>query len=236
MNRILCGFCLFAAAIWSATPARADYFLEFVPQSQFVLGGSVTVDIVLRETRLAGQTSQLANNVMISGNLRITRSGSTAYLVSNVEGHGNQSGRQFDNGFDPVAPPTILPGDPSLASTITIEQYDVIASALDPLGNANSSIEATLRLGQFVLSGGAVGETVSFSMQEFDSTPGFDDIVLFDGVNSISLDSLIQYGSSDFSPTAVPEPSSMLAIGVLIGGVGIRQWRKRRTSGNQTKA
>lgn len=237
MNRNFRAICIFAMAMLSATSARADYFLEFVPQGQFVLGGSLTVDIVLRETRLAGQTSQLANNIMISGNLRITRSGSTAYLVSAVDGHGDQGGRQFDNGFDDgvtVNPPTILPADPSLASEITIEQYDGIDSALDPLGTENSAIEATLRLGRFVLSGGAEGETVTFSLQDFDS--GFEDIVLFDGANSISLDSLITYGSSDFTVAAIPEPSSMLAVGVLVGGAGFRQWRKRRAAGKRSQA
>jgi hypothetical protein len=96
-------------------------------------------------------------------------------------------------------------------------------------------VEATLRLGRFVLSGGAEGETVTFSLQDFD--PGFEDIVFFDGANSISLDSLITtYGSSDFSVAAVPEPSSMLAIGALVVGVGFRQWRKRRAAGKRSEA
>lgn len=242
MNRIFCAICIFAIAILGTTPARADYFLEFVPQGQFVLGGSLTVDIVLRETRLAGQTSQLANNIMISGNLRITRSGSTAYLVSAVDGHGDQGGRQFDNGSNPYAPPTITP-DPNdplvpfdpIAPVMTIEQYDGIDNgAADPRGTENSAIEATLRLGRFVLSGGAEGETVTFSLQDFDSV--FEDIVLFDGANVISLDSLITYGSSDFTVAAIPEPSSMLAVGVLVGGAGFRQWRKRRAAGKRSQA
>jgi hypothetical protein len=226
MHRYLSFFCLAAFTILFAVPVRADYFLEFKPQSPFTLGGSTTVDVVLRETRISGSTSDLGTKATIFGNFRLTWSGSAAYTVSNLLDHGIQGGRSFDNGgVSPIV-------DLNTASNYgTVEQLDAIPEATDPLGTIVSNIEATLRLGSFVLSGGAVGETVTFQMEDFDNV--LDDIVLEDGT---VLDGVINYGSMDFSVSAVPEPSSMLALGVLIGGVGLRQWRKRRTARNQTQA
>lgn len=209
-----------AILLWGSSRVHADYFLEFKPQSTFVLGGSTTVDVVLRETRTAGSTSALATNATIYGNFKFTWSGSAAYTVSSLQDHGIQGGRFFDNGGGASIIDLNTPSNYG-----TVEQLDAIPSASeDPLGTVNSSIEASLRLGSFVLSGGAVGETVSFQMEDFAA--GLDDIVLEDGT---VLDGVIQYGNMDFSVSAVPEPSSMFALAALVGGVGIRQWRKRRS-------
>lgn len=207
--------------LMGSSQLHADYFLEFKPQSTFVLGGSTTVDVVLRETRTAGSTSDLATKATVYGNFKFTWSGSAAYTVSSLQDHGIQGGRFFDNAGGSSIVDLNTPSNYG-----SVDQYDGVASATeDPLGTANSSIEATLRLGSFVLSGGAVGETVSFQMEDFAS--GLDDIVLEDGT---VLDGVIQYGNMDFSVSAVPEPSSILALAALAGGVGIRQWRKRRVS------
>lgn len=202
----------------ACTSLHADYFLEFKPQSPLVLGGSTTVDIVLRETRASGSTSALGTSVTNTGSFRFTWVGSSAYTVSNLQDHGDQGGRTFDNNGGAA---TIELN--TLSSFGTVDQFDVEPiPGLDPLGTVNSSIEATLRLGSFVLSGGAVGETISFQMEDFSA---FDDITLDDGT---VLDSVIQYGNMDFSVSAVPEPSSMVALGVLASGIGLRHWRKRR--------
>jgi hypothetical protein len=226
MHRYLRVFCLTAIIMLFAAPVRADYFLEFRPQSPFTLGGSTTVDVVLRESRISGSTSDLGTKATTFGNFRFTWSGSAAYTVSNLQDHGIQVGRSFDNGGGS----SIV--DLNTASNYgTVEQLDATPEATDPMGTIVSNIEATLRLGSFVLSGGAVGETVTFQMEDFDNV--LDDIVLEDGT---VLDGVINYGSMDFSVSAVPEPSSMLALGVLIGGVGLRHWRKRRAARNQTQA
>ena len=207
--------------------AYADYFLEFKPQSTFVLGGSTTVDVVLRETRTAGSTSDLATKATIYGNFKFTWSGSTAYTVSSLQDHGIQGGRFFDNAGGSSIVDLNTPSNYG-----SVDQYDGVGPAPDdPLGTANSSIEATLRLGSFVLSGGAIGETVSFQMEDF--ALGLDDIVLEDGT---VLDGVIQYGNMDFSVSAVPEPSSMIALAALAGGVGFRHWRKRRNVSKQATA
>lgn len=226
MHRYLSVFCLAAITTLFAVPVRADYFLEFKPQSPFTLGGSTTVDVVLRESRISGSISDLGTKATTFGNFRLTWSGSAAYTVSNLLDHGIQGGRSFDNGGGSSIVDLNTPSNYG-----TVEQSDAIPEATDPLGTIVSNVEATLRLGSFVLSGGAVGETVTFQMEDFDNV--LDDIVLEDGT---VLDGVINYGSMDFSVSAVPEPSSMLALGVLIGGVGLRQWRKRRTARNQTQA
>jgi hypothetical protein len=206
---------------------KADYFLEFRPQTPLLLGGSSTVDIVLRENRISGALSNLGTKVTIWGNIRFTWSGSTAFTVSNLQDHGVQNGREFDNGG--------LGAFVNLDTTLgfgTVEQSDFdIDPSVDPLGTIVSDTEATLRLGSFVVSGGAEGETVTFQMVDFDNV--LDDIILEDGT---VLDGVIDFRSMDFTVSAVPEPSSMLALGALVGGVGYRQWRRRRTARTRTQA
>lgn len=226
MTRFVCIVSTLVASLLWASVSRADYFLEFKPQGQLMLGGSVTVDIVLRETRIAGSNSDLATKFMQYGNFRFNWTGSSAFNVSLVEGHGQQGVREFDNGG---LGPTLGPGDSSLLYR-TVEQSDsIVDAATDPLGTIVSNVEASLRLGRFVLSGGALGETVTFQMVDFDS--GADDIVFDDFT---VLDSAIQYGSMDFSVSAVPEPSSILVLSALVGGVGLRQWRKRKAALNKS--
>lgn len=206
---------------------KADYFLEFRPQTPLLLGGSSTVDIVLRENRISGALSNLGTKVTIWGNIRFTWSGSTAFTVSNLQDHGVQNGREFDNGG--LGATVIL--DTTLGFG-TVEQSDIDPDpSVDPLGTIVSDTEATLRLGSFVVSGGAEGETVTFQMVDFDKVS--DDIVLEDGT---VLDGVIDFRSMDFTVSAVPEPSSMLALGALVGGVGYRQWRRRRTARTRTQA
>ena len=210
---------IFVLSFASTSIAKADYFLELVPQSSFTLGGSTIVDVILRETRAAGATSDLGTKATIRGNFRFTWTGSTAFTVSGLEDHGNQGGRFFDNfGSSPILDLN------SGAQYASAQQFDAIPEASDPLGTIGSSMEAMHRLGRFVVSGGAIGESINFQMVDFS---GFEDIVLENGGSGIVLDGVIQYGNATFSVSAVPEPSSMLMIGALLGGVGIRHWRRQ---------
>lgn len=203
---------------------KGDYFLEFKPQTPLLLGGSSTVDIVLRESRVSGAISNLGTKATIWGNIRFTWTGSTAFTVSNLQDHGLQGVREFDNG----GLGAILNLDTTLGFG-TVEQADFLPDpSADPLGTIVSDTEATLRLGSFVVSGGAEGETVTFQMVDFDAV--LDDIILEDGT---ILDGVLDFRSLDFTVSAVPEPSSMLALGALVGGVGYRQWRRRRAARRQ---
>lgn len=205
----------FLFAIMASSHVKGDYFLEFKPRTAFALGSPTTVDIVLRETRASGSTSDLGTKHTTFGSLRFTWSGSLAYTVSDLKDHEVQSGRFFDQPSNIVLNTTTNFG--------TVEQSDSIPNAADdPLGTITSPIEATLRLGSFVLSGGAEGTAVTFTLADFSAS---DDIILDDGT---VLDSLINYGSAEFSVAAIPEPSSFVALGTIVGGVGYRQWRKRR--------
>lgn len=196
---------------------RGDYFLEFKPRTPFTMGTPTTVDIVLRETRASGATSDLGTKATTFGNFRFTWSGSLAYTVSNLQDHEVQNGRFFDQG------PSIVLNTTSNFGTV-VQSDSIVSATEDPLGTITSPIEATLRLGSFVLSGGAEGTSVTFTMADFS---GDDDIVLDDGT---VLDGLINYGTTEFSVAAIPEPSSWIAVGAMVWGVGFRQWRKRRQS------
>jgi len=105
----------------------------------------------------------------------------------------------------------------------------VIPSASDdPLGVIVSPTQTTLRLASFTLSGGAVGDVISFTMSDFDTQ--LDDLVLADGT---VLDGTLIYGALTITGSSggggggvVPEPTSVALFGSLLGGLLVRL-RKR---------
>jgi hypothetical protein len=201
--------------------------LELVERTPFVVGSSSVIDIVLVETRDPGDTSVIGTLPTVSANIRFSGSGSSSFIASNLVDHEIQAGRFFDNG-----------GGSSIINqsgfTGTVEQYDGSPSATDdPLGTISSPTTATLRLASFTLSGGAVGESVTFTLEDFDSA--LDDIVLDDGASGIVLDGTIQFGSLTITGSSgggggvVPEPTSVALFGSLVGGLMLRR-RKNRSS------
>lgn len=200
--------------------------LTLVERTPFVLGSPSIIDVVLQETRNAGETSKIGTTEMIFSNTKFTWTGSSSFVVSNLLDHGIQNGRFFDNGGGS----SVRTLD-TTAKFGTVEQADLVASASeDPLGTIVSATQATLRLASFTLSGGAVGESITFTMSDFDPSPSFDDLVLADGT---VLDSQVSYGSLTITGSSsgggggvVPEPSSIALFGSLVGGMMLR-FRKR---------
>ena len=60
--------CLFLMLI-TGSHARGGYYAELVASSPMIVGQSITVDVLLRETREDGTDSTLANNAMVSGDI-----------------------------------------------------------------------------------------------------------------------------------------------------------------------
>ena len=160
---------------------------------------------------------------MIFSNTKFTWTGSSSFVVSNLLDHGIQAGRFFDNGGGS----SVRTLDTS-AKFGTVEQADYTPSATeDPLGTIVSATQATLRLASFMLGGGAVGESITFTMSDFDQS--LDDLVLADGTildSQVLYGSLTVTGSSSGGGGVVPEPSSITLFGSLVAGLMVR-YRKR---------
>ena len=216
----LCGFSLWIGQGQAAVVST----ITLVERTPFVLGSPSIIDVVLQETRDAGETSKIGTTEMIFSNTKFTWTGSSSFVVSNLLDHGIQNGRFFDNGGGS----SVRTLDTS-AKFGTVEQADYTPSATeDPLGTIVSATQATLRLASFTIGGGAEGDSITFTMSDFD--PSLDDLVLADGT---VLDSQVSYGSLTITGSSsgggggvVPEPSSIALFGSLVGGMMLR-FRKR---------
>ena len=197
--------------------------LTLVERTPFVLGSPSIIDVVLQETRDAGETSKIGTTEMIFSNTKFTWTGSSSFVVSNLLDHGIQAGRFFDNGGGS----SVRTLDTS-AKFGTVEQADYTPSATeDPLGTIVSATQATLRLASFTIGGGAEGDSITFTMSDFD--PSLDDLVLADGTildSQVLYGSLTVTGSSSGGGGVVPEPSSITLFGSLVAGLMVR-YRKR---------
>jgi hypothetical protein len=207
--------------------AATVWFLDFKPQSSFLAGGTTTVDIVLREKRDLGDVSLLETVHISSANFRFSWSGTgtSSVVAGSLEGHTIQGGRFFDNGN------TSYSGENVFLDTTnrfgTVEQFDLLPGTDDPIGSPLNSLESSLRVGRFTVSGGSLGDTNSFTLADFD--PSFADITLEDGT---ILDGIINYGTMNVA--TVPEPSSVALLSALIGGFAVRRWRRKRMGRKQS--
>ena len=197
--------------------------LTLVERTPFVVGSPSIIDVVLQETRDAGETSKIGTTELIFSNTKFTWTGSSSFVVSNLLDHGIQAGRFFDNGGGS----SVRTLDTS-AKFGTVEQADYTPSATeDPLGTIVSATQATLRLASFTIGGGAEGDSITFTMSDFD--PSLDDLVLADGTildSQVLYGSLTVTGSSSGGGGVVPEPSSITLFGSLVAGLMVR-YRKR---------
>jgi len=227
MKKILFAVFAFCAMCTTALESQAAIVSELllVERTPFVVGTPTVIDIILQETRDVGDTSLIGTLSMVSGNIRFGWSELNSFEISVLTGHGTQNGRVFDNGDDPPGPATTLLDFKN--STANVSQIDVLISATeDPLGTIINSTQATLRLASFTLSGGAVGDVISFTMSDFNTQ--LDDIVLADGT---VLDGTLIYGALTITGSSggggvVPEPTSVALFGSLLGGLLVRL-RKR---------
>ena len=221
--QMLVALCSFSLWIGQGQAAVVST-ITLVERTPFVLGSPSIIDVVLQETRDAGETSKIGTTEMIFSNTKFTWTGSSSFVVSNLLDHGIQNGRFFDNGGGS----SVRTLD-TTAKFGTVEQADYTPSATeDPLGTIVSATQATLRLASFTIGGGAEGDSITFTMSDFD--PSLDDLVLADGT---VLDSQVSYGSLTITGSSsgggggvVPEPSSIALFGSLVGGMMLR-FRKR---------
>jgi hypothetical protein len=230
MKKILCAFLAFYSMAAMALESQAAVVSELilVERTPFVVGTPTIIDVILKETRDVGETSQIGTFETVSGNIRFAWTGSNAFTVSGLTDYGTQGGRFFDNGGGTS---TIDLNTSTLSGTV--EQADLSPSAIeDPLGVIDSPTLASIRLASFTLSGGAVGESITFTMSDFDAL--LDDIVLADGT---VLDGLITYGALTITGSGggggggvVPEPTSVALFGSLLGGLLVRH--KKRSKKN----
>ena len=226
MKKILCALLAFCAMSAMALESRAAIVSELllVGRTPFVVGTPTVIDVILKETRDPSDTSILGTIETVSGNILFNWTGSSAFVVSGLTDYGTQNGRFFDNGGGSSA----IDLD-TVARYGLVEQNDLIPSASDdPLGVVVSPTQTTIRLASFTLSGGAVGESITFTMSDFDTQ--LDDIVLADGT---VLDSTLIYGTLTITGSSggggggvVPEPTSVALFGSLLGGLLVRL-RKR---------
>ncbi|MFM7517385.1 MAG: PEP-CTERM sorting domain-containing protein [Pirellula sp.] len=222
MKKILCALLAFCAMSAMALESRAAIVSELllVERTPFVVGTPTVIDIILQETRDPSDSSILGTFETVSGNILFNWTGSSAYVVSGLTDYGTQNGRFFDNGGGS----STIDLD-TTARYGAVEQNDLTPSTSDdPLGVIVSPTLTTIRLASFTLSGGAVGDVISFTMSDFDTQ--LDDIVLADGT---VLDGTLIYGSlmiTGSSGGVVPEPTSVALFGSLLGGLLVRL-RKR---------
>ena len=231
MKKILCAVLAFYSMAALALESQAAVVSELilVERTPFVVGTPTIIDVILKETRDVGDTSQIGGFETGYGNIKFTWTGSSAYTVSGLTDYGTQGGRFFDNGGGSS---TIDLNTSTLSGTV--EQADLLPSASeDPLGVIVSPTLASIRLASFSLSGGAVGESITFTMSDFDAL--LDDIVLSDGT---VLDGLITYGALTITGSGgggggggvVPEPTSVALFGSLLGGLLVQH--KKRSKKN----
>jgi hypothetical protein len=231
MKKILCALLACCAMSAMALESRATVVSELllVERTPFVVGTPTVIDIILQETRGPSDNSILGAFETVSGNILFNWTGSSAYVISGLTDYGTQNGRFFDNGGGS----STIDLD-TAARYGAIEQNDLIPSASDdPLGVIVSPTLTTIRLASFTLSGGAVGDVISFTMSDLNTQ--LDDIVLADGT---VLDGTLIYGSLTITGSSgggggggvVPEPTSVALFGSLLGGLLVRL-RKRPKQG-----
>jgi len=75
-------------------------------------------------------------------------------------------------------------------------------------------------------AGNTLGGSATIGIHNLGGTTGNNNFLQF----SVNSPTLVQFDQITFTPTAVPEPTSMALCGVAVVGFGFRQWRKRKAA------
>jgi hypothetical protein len=202
------------------TCAQSDAALVFTAVQGAQVGNSLSVSLFVRATNGEIMSAIDISTIQLSAGKFVQTSPTSA---AGVPSFGNFSVGTIGSGnltiasylaFDPVADPTL--GFASISYTAV--QAFPAATALAPDGGLFASWDIDVT----GLSGPTVGLTLA-GFSTLDSSFANDPGVSFNGGDGL--------GNYSFSFTAVPEPSSMILLGLAgVGGVAVRRFRKSRVA------
>lgn len=183
----------------------ASYSLEFSGPSTINAGANFSIEVYLKETLGTGEATKLGDPTdggLVIGNFRVQISPAVSYLTKVT---GNVA-------FDTY-------GGDALTDPWMIEQSDLIVADGVPTGTPDGPDVYKLLLGTIYGLSASVGET--FTLQLVDANPGADDLVLFDPINDIVLDTLVFLPTLEYTVTVsgappIPEPSMCLMFGSAV--------------------
>ena len=225
MTRILV-FLALSLAISLPASASLTYELTF-SQTNVSLGTgqSITLDILFRETATGGFLHRLdlagGTNGLTDANFRVTRSGTGATFMSGITGNN-----LFDFDGGPVG---TLDNPLSTVEQAIFSNDPVFASIQSPVTGGTMR---TAQVGSLTLTASnLLGDVNVFQLGDFGAGVDFLIDYGFLGLD-FAADSLMSFGS--VTVTAVPEPSSLVLLGIagLIGGNRLRRLRKISESKN----
>jgi hypothetical protein len=211
--------CCTLASVNSAPAATIAYVFD---QSNYVVapGGTVNVDVHLREIIGVGERSVLATDGLIGAGVRVFFDdpipGSPAGVLSLTDISGNA---QFD-----LLPPLTDLGPPALSAGL-LQFVDIVSP---PVLASGGPTTFEILLGTFTFTAGATaGEVTAIRAVDF----GLSDDTVTGAL--VTLDALIATGNTTITvqgaSAAVPEPNSVVLVGAGVFALLAQRVRRRRS-------
>jgi hypothetical protein len=259
LRRLEALIALSACAILTS-PGRGDILYQYVTdQTSYsaAAGGTVTVQLFLKETLTLGSTSLInAEGGMFAGSVGLQQTGSVPAnptIISSISTNQNPIGVGGGFGPDSGLNQTNVASDGTNAALIQTVDPLSLVFGIGPTPDANGKI----LLGTVTLTAGAAGTTTTFSVTSLANTSSSNPLSgPPDGGegNTISVTSLWDldldnngghnspftgasppdyFGANDITNTftvvvAVPEPSSLLLCGLAACGGAYGAYRRRK--------
>jgi hypothetical protein len=198
-----------------AVPARADliYSLSF-DSSGTSLGTSVsltqgtsqTFNVFFHEVFTTPNVPLLdlagGVNGLTTANFRVNRGGVGGSAISGVAGNA-----LFD-----ANTPTFTP------TLATVEQEVIVNGPVFGTGSLVAPGVRSVQIGSItVTASGGVGDLNTFLLADFNPGVGVNDVIIDNGVGGLAFspDSVLNFGTLSVTVSAVPEPSSLVLVGLL---------------------